>query len=122
MKKRISILGSTGSIGRQALEVIEKLSDKFEIIALSGGSNSDLLNEQIKRFRPKYAYSSCPEKIIGAKYLSLDEICSNKENDIILMACSGKMRGWRKVWLSPRSWSAVTPCRMRSWFRWHLPA
>ena len=91
MKKRISILGSTGSIGRQALEVIEKLSDKFEIIALTGGSNSDLLNEQIKKFKPKYAYSSSPEKIIGAKYLSLDEICSNKENDLILVAVSGKI-------------------------------
>ena len=48
MKRKISILGSTGSIGRQALEVIDKLQDKFEIIALSAGSNIDLLNEQIK--------------------------------------------------------------------------
>ena len=38
-KIRISILGSTGSIGRQALEVIEQLKDKFEIIALTGGTN-----------------------------------------------------------------------------------
>ena len=43
MRRRISILGSTGSIGRQALEVIEKLQDKFEIIALAGGANIDLL-------------------------------------------------------------------------------
>ena len=34
-KRKISIIGSTGSIGRQALEVIEKLQDKFEIIALT---------------------------------------------------------------------------------------
>ena len=47
MRKRISILGSTGSIGRQALEVIEKLQDKFEIVALAGGSNIDLLNKII---------------------------------------------------------------------------
>lgn len=91
MKRRISILGSTGSIGRQALEVIERLKDKFEIIALTGGANIDLLNEQIAKFKPKYAYAEEPELIKGAKFLSLEEICSNKENDIILVAVSGKI-------------------------------
>ena len=91
MKKRISILGSTGSIGRQALEVIEKLGDSFEIIALAAGSNTDLLNEQIKKFNPKYAFSSNPKDIVGAKYLTLEEICSDKTNDIILVAVSGKI-------------------------------
>ena len=90
-KTKISILGSTGSIGTQALEVIEKLKDKFEIISLCAGSNSDLLNEQIQKFKPKYAYCNNPKSVIGAKYLSLEEICSNKENDIILVAVSGKI-------------------------------
>ena len=91
MIRKISILGSTGSIGRQALEVIEKLTDKFEIIALAAGSNTDLLNEQIKKFKPKYACANDMSKIEGAKPLSLDEICSDKENDIILVAVSGKI-------------------------------
>ena len=91
MKRKISILGSTGSIGRQALEVIEKLGDKFEIIALAGGNNVDLLNQQIAKFKPKYAFSSNPKEIVGAKYLSLEEICSDKTNDIILVAVSGKI-------------------------------
>lgn len=91
MKKKISILGSTGSIGRQALEVIEKLQDKFEIIALAAGSNTDLLNEQIKNFKPKYASASNLSEIEGAKPATLDEICSNTENDIILVAVSGKI-------------------------------
>ena len=91
MKRRISILGSTGSIGRQALEVIEKLEDKFEIIALTGGSNTDLLNAQIKKFKPKYAYANDTKSIEGAKVQTLEEICSNKENDIILVAVSGKI-------------------------------
>ena len=90
-KKRISILGSTGSIGRQALEVIEQLLDKFEIIALTGGDNVDLLNEQIKKFKPKYAYSSKPQLIQGAKFATLEDICSDKTNDIILVAVSGKI-------------------------------
>ena len=91
MRKKISILGSTGSIGRQALEVIEKLQDKFEIIGLTAGSNIDLLNEQIRKFKPKYAFASKPELIEGAKVAALEEICSNKENDIILVAVSGKI-------------------------------
>ena len=74
MKRKISILGATGSIGRQALEVIEKLYDKFEIIALTGGSNTELLNEQINKFKPKYAYANKPEDLAGAEYATLDEI------------------------------------------------
>lgn len=91
MKRRISILGSTGSIGRQALEVIDKLNDRFEIIALTGGGNIQLLNEQIAKYRPKYAFASDKSGIIGAEYKTLEEICSNKENDIILVAVSGKI-------------------------------
>ena len=89
--KKISILGSTGSIGRQALEVIDKLPGKFEIVALSAGGNIDLLNEQIKRYKPKYAYAEDSKLIEGAKYATLEEICSNTENDIILVAVSGKI-------------------------------
>ena len=91
MKRKISILGSTGSIGRQALEVIDKLQDKFEIIALSAGSNIDLLNEQIRKYKPKYASASDLSLISGAIPVTLDEICSNKENDIILVAVSGRI-------------------------------
>ena len=90
-KRRISILGSTGSIGRQALEVIEKLCDSFEVVALSGGTNTELLNEQISRFNPKYAFASNPREIVGAEYRTLEEICSDKTNDIILVAVSGKI-------------------------------
>ncbi len=98
-KRKISILGSTGSIGTQALEVIEKLQDKFEIIALTGGSNIELLKQQAQKFRPKYICLGQKQKedinIDGVKVLygseGLEEICSNKENDIILVAVSGKI-------------------------------
>ena len=100
-KRKISIIGSTGSIGTQALEVIEKLEDKFEIIALAGGNNVELLKKQAEKFKPEYicsnAPSSCAEEgwgegltiLHGAE--GLEQICSNKENDIILVACSGKI-------------------------------
>jgi len=97
MKKKISIIGSTGSIGTQALEVIEKLGDKFEVVALAAGSNVDKINEQIAKFHPKYVcVSKNEDKVVGCDNVlvgnsGLEEICSNKENDIILMACSGKI-------------------------------
>lgn len=80
--KKISIIGSTGSIGTQALEVIEKLRDKFEIIALAGGHNKELLEAQAKKFNTRYT-------VLGEQ--GLEKICSDKENDIILVACSGKI-------------------------------
>ena len=91
-KRRISIIGSTGSIGTQALEVIEKLQDKFEIIALAGGNNIELLKQQAEKFKPKFVYAQKYIKIDGIRTLeSLDEIAQNQENDIILVACSGKI-------------------------------
>ena len=91
-KRHISIIGSTGSIGTQALEVIDKLRDKFEIIALAGGNNVELLKLQAEKFKPKYIYAAKPVSVSGVKTLgSLDEIAENKENDIILVACSGKI-------------------------------
>jgi len=51
-KKGIAILGSTGSIGTQALEVIENHLDKFTVEVLTAGRNADLLLEQAKKFRP----------------------------------------------------------------------
>ena len=51
--KKISLLGSTGSIGTQTLDIAEENPDKFEIVALSAGKNLDVLAEQIKKFKPK---------------------------------------------------------------------
>jgi 1-deoxy-D-xylulose-5-phosphate reductoisomerase len=51
--KRISILGSTGSIGRQCLAVVDSLPGQFEVVALAAGSNVTLVAEQVARYRPK---------------------------------------------------------------------
>ncbi len=52
-KKRIVVLGSTGSIGTQALDVIERQPDRFELVAITGYNNVDLLVQQAKRYLPK---------------------------------------------------------------------
>lgn len=101
MAKKIGILGSTGSIGTQALEVIDKLRDKFKVIALSAGKNIELISEQIKRYNPEIV---CVSEVEDAKTLKsrfpnlkifsgeqgLIEISECPEIDILLVAVSGK--------------------------------
>ncbi len=53
MRKRIAVLGSTGSIGKSALQVVEHLNEDLEIAALAAKSNIELLEEQAKKFSPK---------------------------------------------------------------------
>ncbi len=53
-RKKIAILGSTGSIGRQTLDVISAFKDDFEVVGLSAGNNIQLLAEQIKEHNPKF--------------------------------------------------------------------
>lgn len=53
--KKIVLLGSTGSIGTQTLEVVRSYSDELEVVALAAGTNVKKLEEQIREFRPKYA-------------------------------------------------------------------
>jgi len=53
MKKKLSILGSTGSIGLNTLKIVSHLKDHFEVVYLSSNTNSQLLIEQIKIFKPK---------------------------------------------------------------------
>ena len=53
MRKRLIILGSTGSIGRNTLEVVEHLRDDWIVVGLAAGSQTDELSEQVNRFRPE---------------------------------------------------------------------
>ena len=52
MKKKVIILGSTGSVGRQTLDVIQDEKEHFQVVALTGGNNLKLLREQTERFSP----------------------------------------------------------------------
>jgi len=57
-KKQIAILGSTGSIGTQALQVIEEHSDLYEVYCLTANNRVELLAEQARRFKPA-AFTGC---------------------------------------------------------------
>ncbi|MEG0068770.1 1-deoxy-D-xylulose-5-phosphate reductoisomerase [Cetobacterium sp.] len=98
--KKITILGSTGSIGTNALKVIEGKSNQFEVLAISGYSNLDLLLEQIEKFNPKYICigdetkanllkSKYPDKQIYFGDEGLKTMGALDEADIVLTAISG---------------------------------
>lgn len=54
MKKQLTIIGSTGSIGTQALDIVRNRPNDFEIVALSAGKNLKLFIDQVKEFKPKF--------------------------------------------------------------------
>jgi len=97
----LSILGSTGSIGTQALDIAEMFDDKINITAISGNQNIDLLEKQIKKFKPKLCAVMDKEKSkilknrisSDTKILSglegLTEVASNEYTDTVLTAVSG---------------------------------
>lgn len=55
-KENVVVLGSTGSIGTQSLDVVDRFSDRFRVIGLSAKSNMKLLAEQIEKYKPKYVW------------------------------------------------------------------
>ena len=59
-QKKIVILGSTGSIGRQTLDIVRAFPDRFEVVGLAAGHNVELLAEQVKEFNPKHVYCIDP--------------------------------------------------------------
>jgi 1-deoxy-D-xylulose-5-phosphate reductoisomerase len=93
---RVAVLGSTGSIGCQTLDVIRAHPGRFEVVGLSAWNNIDLLADQIAEFGPRYVSCAEPARLASAlgeatPYLStLDEIATAPEVDIILSAVVGK--------------------------------
>ena len=89
--KKIAILGSTGSIGQQALDVIRTLPDRFQVIGLAGGKSLELLERQISEFQPRMFYSSTkPDFAYKGEFSPMEEIASHSEVDLVIIATSGK--------------------------------
>ncbi len=91
--KTIAVIGSTGSVGEQALDVIRSMPEKFKALALAAGSNQQRLEEQIKQFQPKAIFlaSGLPTTTNIEKniYQPLEEIVVRDDIDIVLAASSG---------------------------------
>jgi 1-deoxy-D-xylulose-5-phosphate reductoisomerase len=91
--KRLAILGSTGSIGRQTLEVVRALPDLFKVVGLAAGSNIRLLREQVKEFQPRFIYyisdNIKPGDFPSCEFLSLEDIACHRDVDTVVIATSG---------------------------------
>jgi len=92
----VAILGSTGSIGRQALDVIRQLPDRFSVVALAAGRNTAELASQVAEFRPRYAWAEGESPALrdacvaaGARWLSMDDMATAPGVDILLAATAG---------------------------------
>lgn len=73
--KKIAILGSTGSIGTQTLDVVERNED-LQVVGIAAGSNIDMLEEQIRRFHPKLAAVGDEKKAAELKSRVADTDCT----------------------------------------------
>lgn len=103
MKKQICILGSTGSIGTQALDVIEQHSDRYEVYCLTANNRYEMLADQARKFRPaavvianeahyealKSLLADLPDIKVYAGAQALDEIVEAQPIDMVLTAMVG---------------------------------
>lgn len=103
MKKQIAILGSTGSIGTQALQVIEEHPDLYEVYCLTANNRVEELAQQARRFKPaavvianeahydelKTALADCPDINVYAGKQAIDEIVTAGPIDMVLTAMVG---------------------------------
>jgi len=93
--RQIAVLGSTGSIGQQTLDVVRASPDRFSVIGLAAGRNSDLLAKQIAEFRPglvAYQEDQAPQLPANSRYevAALEDIARHPEVDTVVIATSGK--------------------------------
>ncbi len=104
MVKRIALLGSTGSIGQQTLDVISQHPDKFQVVGLAAGGRGGMLAEQIVRFKPEmvslasqtavaemaetYDFKPSPRYLSGAE--GLLELATDPSVDLVVVATSGQ--------------------------------
>jgi len=93
----LAVLGSTGSIGRQTLEVVRHLRRRFRIVGLAAGHNVTLLEEQAREFSPSLLWADregdyLREKAGGlrARWTPMEEMASHPDVDIVVVATAGK--------------------------------
>jgi len=87
--KRLAILGSTGSVGRQTLDVVRAFPDKLKIVALAAGNNADLLIEQASEFKPAYLSLANGDLPSNVARLSIEDIAAHPGVDLVVVATAG---------------------------------
>ena len=104
--KRLAILGSTGSIGRQCLQVVDSLPGRFEVVALAAGENIGILVEQVARHKPELVSVATPKRAselaealrgkgiaplpeIQAGAAGMDSVATHPKADVVVSAAVG---------------------------------
>mgnify|MGYP001284217288 CR=1 FL=1 len=93
--KRLVVLGSTGSIGTQTLDIVRKFPDNFRVVGLAARNSLKLLGQQVKEFQPKFVHchGSDEEKDAllpdGYPNCSMEKMVSDSEVDMVVIATSG---------------------------------
>lgn len=99
MPKRVAVLGSTGSIGRQTLDVIEALPAEFEVIGLAAGRNLELFAQQVARWQPRMISTAVPIDGDGAPpqlrssdaaVVTMEEMAAAPEVEVVVVATTGR--------------------------------
>ena len=95
---RLAVLGSTGSIGRQTLDVVRSLPRRFNVIALAAGNNVTLLEEQVREFRPRFIYAGREADYLMARgssggvpvrWAEMEEMAAHPDVDLVIVATVG---------------------------------
>ena len=96
--KKLVILGSTGSIGQQTLDVVRGLPDRFQVLGLAAGRNATLLEDQAREFHPRLVWSEQGEAREAltsavrpkARWTPLEEQAAHPDADIVIVGTVGR--------------------------------
>ena len=91
--KKLVVLGSTGSIGRQTLDIVRAFPDEFDVVGLAGGNNVELLEDQVREFQPRHICCITPPETLpdGVTYTKMSEMVCLEEVDLVMVATSGSV-------------------------------
>ncbi len=99
---RVTVLGSTGSIGTQTLDVLRSLGERFSLLGLAAGLNLDLLAEQAREFKPRYLWAEAGADpstrqsldeiaaAVGAQIATMEEMATDPDLDILVVGTAGR--------------------------------
>ncbi len=90
--KNLVVIGSTGSIGRQTLDVARRFPDRLRVLGLAAGHNAGLLAHQVSEFGPEMAYVAEVEAAAGsARRAGIQEMVAHPQTDVVVMATTGRV-------------------------------
>ena len=92
------LLGSTGSIGRQTLDVVRAMPERFNVLGLAAGRNLDALEAQTREFRPRYIWAASEDESrlgrfgrdSGASVTPMDEMAADPDGDVLVVGTAGR--------------------------------